>query len=797
VGAVALTALLAALCAISALELWGRPFPGFLLYASGAVTSLARSDWEGAHPRLRPRDVIVAVDGTPVHDGAEALARLSRRAPGDEVSLTVSRPGEAARLGLTVRMSHLRPSDIAYVFAMPFAIGVVYLLLGALVFFVKRTRAAALVLALCLVAAAFYLTMFDAHMSYRWSRIWVCYPLLGAISIHLFSVFPEERRRVHRGVVLVPIYGTTGLLCLLRQIYLYRPGPFDLTSLMAGILLALCFLADLILLGFTWSRTSEAAVRSKARTVAFGLVVTITFSVVWAFVSRLGPHLVTADRAMLLSAAFPLLIGYATLRQNLFDLDAVLKKSLTYGVVSVLVVGLYLILVALLSGLISPLAARMSPLGSPAGAAILSTLIVAVAASPLRSYVQRAVTRVFYSETASLSEALVQLARDLESAQAPPELGKRVASQLMRVLDLRGAALLRSDERHGGLVLLGRAGEAPTLDGDEALLLRLSRTRRAVTVADLVADPTFVRALRPELHRELARMGQAVLVPLATRGRLAGLLALSPRRDGHELRADDLELVTALAAPLAIAVDNAILVGERAARERLATLGGVAAVIVHEVKNPLGIIRVSAASLAKRFATGDSGRELAQCIVEEVDRMDATLRQVLSFARPQPPAIVACDLAKLGTRVCGRLARELPPQIQLASELERAPAVWADPLQLERVLINLVQNAAAAIGARPGTITVTARAVRRRLGRRMVELRVADDGPGMDEATRARLFEPFFTTRPGGTGLGLAIVKQILDEHQGEISVESEPERGSAFCVTLPEAGAQGNAAAT
>src|SRR5262249_18739371 len=181
------------------------------------------------------------------------------------------------------------------------------------------------------------------------------------------------------------------------------------------------------------------------------------------FVSRMGPEHVTADQAMLLSAAFPILLAHAIVQKNLFDLDAVLRKSLTYGAVSALVVGLYLLTVALLSALASPLATRWSPFASPSVTAIVSTLIIALVASPLRSYVQRAITRVLYSETADAQKSIVALARDLQRAATPPELGERVATQLRRALDVRGAALLVADERLGALVTLGRAGEVSDL----------------------------------------------------------------------------------------------------------------------------------------------------------------------------------------------------------------------------------------------------------------------------------------------------------------------------------------------
>src|SRR5262249_22259612 len=146
------------------------------------------------------------------------------------------------------------------------------------------------------------------------------------------------------------------------------------------------------------------------------------------FISRVGPRRVTADQAMLLSAAFPILIGYAILRRNLFDLDAVVQKSLTYGLVSLLVVGLWLSMVAILSALVSPLAARFTPYASPALSAIVSTLVIALAAAPLRNYVQRAVTRVFYSETVDVRETLLGLARDLQRAASPIDVGERVTT---------------------------------------------------------------------------------------------------------------------------------------------------------------------------------------------------------------------------------------------------------------------------------------------------------------------------------------------------------------------------------
>src|SRR5262249_55932103 len=159
---------------------------------------------------------------------------------------------------------------------------------------------------------------------------------------------------------------------------------------------------------------------------------------------------------------------------------------------------------------------------SPQATAIVATLIIAAAASPLRVYVQKTVARVFYSETVDLADALVTLARDLQRAETPPELGERVVTQLARVLDLRGAALLVANEQRGRLVVLGRTGELE----DVALPLQGRLGER------LVAATRPLRATELALHAEsgeevvgdVARLGASVLVPLRTRGRLHGLL---------------------------------------------------------------------------------------------------------------------------------------------------------------------------------------------------------------------------------------------------------------------------------
>jgi signal transduction histidine kinase len=329
---------------------------------------------------------------------------------------------------------------------------------------------------------------------------------------------------------------------------------------------------------------------------------------------------------------------------------------------------------------------------------------------------------------------------------------------------------------------VGRDAAGGTIPLEGGFTRALLGRPRPLPLRDVLEDPEVSR----EAGALLQALGAEVIVPLVAEARAVGFLALGSRRHGDVFAYAEMGLLRDLAPAVAVAVDRALLLREHAARERLAALGQVAAVMIHEIKNPLGIIKVATGAIRKRLSMDGSALELSRCIEEEVDRMNATLGQILAFARPRSPELRAVDLADLARRVLARLQPEFETAgVRATVVANGAPAARADAGQMEQVLVNLLLNARFAM-PQGGEVRIEVHGVRRMLGRRAVQLVVADDGQGMSEETRARVFQPFFSTRPGGTGLGLAIVKQILDEHRGEIAVESQTGQGARFIVTLP-----------
>lgn len=210
--------------------------------------------------------------------------------------------------------------------------------------------------------------------------------------------------------------------------------------------------------------------------------------------------------------------------------------------------------------------------------------------------------------------------------------------------------------------------------------------------------------------------------------------------------------------------------------KRLAEIGQMTAAIAHEIRNPLTGIR-SAAQLVK--IAPEQADECADIIDGEVLKLNGLCEEFLEFARPLAIRPAPMRLSDVLRGVAARLQRDFNErEIRLDVEIdESTPIIHADALRLEQVARNLLLNALQAC-AKGGRVALRAS------GR---HFEVIDDGCGMSEEQRAKLFTPFFTTKANGTGLGLSTMRKIIDAHRGTIRVESECGKGSRFSVELPE----------
>jgi two-component system nitrogen regulation sensor histidine kinase NtrY len=214
----------------------------------------------------------------------------------------------------------------------------------------------------------------------------------------------------------------------------------------------------------------------------------------------------------------------------------------------------------------------------------------------------------------------------------------------------------------------------------------------------------------------------------------------------------------------------------------------VARRIAHEIKNPLTPIQLSTQRLRKKFAEGapDAAAILDECtrtIIQEVEGLRNMVDEFSRYARMPSPRPRPGDLHQIVQQVA-QLYAGIRQGISLQTDLDPAvPPLNLDPEQMRRALINLVDNAVAALGEETGEITVSTRYLSAD-GR--VQLEIADTGPGFPPDDRDRAFLPYYSTKRSSGGLGLAIVNRIIVEHGGEIRIEDNLPHGARLVITLP-----------
>ena len=283
--------------------------------------------------------------------------------------------------------------------------------------------------------------------------------------------------------------------------------------------------------------------------------------------------------------------------------------------------------------------------------------------------------------------------------------------------------------------------------------LRGSGTHRNRTREHPPDDHKFVIEVDPEAaHTLVDSSNRTLLVGGIAAIALLGVAIVMIRREGRR-RADD-----------------------RAAEHerRLASLGEMSAVLAHEIRNPLASLKGNAQLLAQMLPEGDKPRKKADRVVEEAVRLEQLTIDLLMFVRTGTIRRTQVDVQELVNGTVGDRARIVAVN---------APPTWSlDAERFREVLANLVDNAIAAASAQPAPIvTVT---VEEEQGQLVVD--VTDNGPGVPEDQRDRIFEPFVTGKTQGTGLGLAVVKRIVELHKGTIAVSSNPGGGALFHVEIP-----------
>jgi hypothetical protein len=330
------------------------------------------------------------------------------------------------------------------------------------------------------------------------------------------------------------------------------------------------------------------------------------------------------------------------------------------------------------------------------------------------------------------------------------------------------------------------------LDGNNLLSLCLSR-REPIKVSNPLNEPKL-----PERLRTLLGDSEAICIPLVAQEERLGVIVADNAFSRHPITEESERLLRLFASAASVALRNAQLIAElkealeREQRvreqlvhsERLAAIGELAAKIAHDLRSPLVTIGGYARQLQRNPSEPQRVQRNVQIIVDEVEKLERQLRDLLDFATPKPPKMQRLNLNELIVRLAEihRPSMEAAG-VQLVIDLPPSPLfVLADEVQIERVLVNLWRNA---VEAMPDGGTLSVHVWNES---EFVKISVRDTGIGIVPDELPHIFKPFYTTKSTGSGLGLAICKKIIDEHGGQIEVISSVGEGTNFIITLPTA---------
>lgn len=389
--------------------------------------------------------------------------------------------------------------------------------------------------------------------------------------------------------------------------------------------------------------------------------------------------------------------------------------------------------------------------------------------------------------TAKRQEALRRIAGRVLEAPDVAALARQLTHALPRALAAEDATLLLWDRR---LETFDRVELA------EGGALRRSKPRPEQSRKDaprwLLSDGQLLETPGHE--------GEGILVPLLARTGLAGTLVLGPvprrRRPVNDAEA---RLVSVIAARAALALENHAYQKELIASERLAALGTMAGMLAHDFRGPMTVIRGYAETLLEPGVPATEVAARAALIVEATDRLARMTSETLDFARgAERLALRPVSLGVFLAELAAGLEEELPG-LKVAADfaVESTRRVLLDVDKLRRAVSNIAANARDAMGGR-GTLALRARLEAEGEGSlddESLTVELADEGPGVPEEIRERVFEPFVTLgKKRGTGLGLAVARRFVEDHGGSLELLPSPEppaHGACFRLSVPVAAAE------
>lgn len=784
-----IAALLVVVCTANSLRWLNRPFPGFFLWENMFVPTIGDTDWTGYEAGVPVAARLLAVNGEAVTSASEVYKLAADVPLGTRIAYTFSTEAGGPPLVLAIPTMRLSIAEYLWTLGNYLGLGILLLLPGVIVYILRPDAPAAQAMFSAGATWGLYFVTAADIIGPAWFRP-LCL-LLQAINpvslLHLGLTFPVERAWLRRRRRLLPaLYALGASIGVVANLLFARSfvGMLYFNRMHAlAVAGALLILVVSLVHGFF---TLPPASRQRIKIAALGGCAAFVLPGIGVGLFSLAGASFPLNLLALPVVLFPFAISYAIVKHDLFEADAIIRRTVAWAILSVLIATVYLGGLGLLDVVANPRRGRIGQ---------IVFLLVIVAVFPrLRDRVQSAVDFLFARDRYDYGQTVGEASRALATLLDTDAVVDRILQTITGAMHVDfGAVWLRE----GGTYRLharagSRSGPPPELNGGSPL------------VAALEADPEQILSDDAEraVAAELRRCGASLVVPMSFEKRLSGFVGLGDKESGAWYSREDIGLLQTLANQGAVAVQNAgsyralAQVNEelRAAQsrlveaERLAAIGELSAAVAHGIRNPLAGIK-AAAQLARMDLPADHPmQESIHDILSESQKLEARIKTLLDFAKPFEPHPSRREIKPLVESAVTSLRSQMSEHnVEVQVDIEpRDLAADIDGAQIEEVLLALMSNAVEAMsgaGRKAGRIRVSGRPG---ADSDRVLLLVADNGPGIPADQLGRVFRLFFTTKSSGTGFGLAVAKKVVERHGGTIEVTSAPGEGACFHIDLP-----------
>jgi len=555
---------------VSAFSWINKTFSGFYIYNYGRVGSMGSTDWPGAEAGLKFMERVTAVDGQPVSGGREIVAYAGEKANGTPIEYTIESAGQVR--SVVVPTAKFRLRDFFIVFLVPFVGGTIIFCLGCTVYMLKPDAYSSWIFFFfCLFLGIYIISSIEMQSTYVFAQLnYFCIPLVPATLFHLCLIFPDRKHILDRYPVLeyiVYLPAFTLLAGYMTYLFSFSFGKQPAWILDIGIVTGvnrifylICLVGLIGLLIHSLYRATSTAARQRAKMIIFGVTFAFLPSVTVMLAVSLLKVTFPWNFLVFFVVFFPASIAYSIVKHNLFDADTIIRRTVGYAVVTV-VISFNVFL-----GQYQLAQSRVFP--------ILFTLGVLLVFNPLRDRIQAIVDRVFFRKEYNYGEVIDKIGGAITSLMDLGQILKSLTGAFTddMFINTTSVMLLSPDGATYQVYLASGENqqdiEELVINRDEPIVGIIEKEKKELTKYDVLEDPKF-RAVSESCAANFDALHASLMVPLVFQEKVIGLLNLGEKKSGKFYNREDIDLLHTVSNQGAVAIENARLFQENLEKQRM------------------------------------------------------------------------------------------------------------------------------------------------------------------------------------------------------------------------------------